>query len=75
MVKAFPGDKGPGTKALPDNVDGVGENHLVDFTSANFVVHDRCRTNMSCKSMLMQRGPTGRLTPPARQGERHVLAR
>ena len=41
ILNAFRGDKGPGTKALPDNVGGVGENHVVDFTSANFVVHDK----------------------------------
>src|SRR5580700_2388886 len=41
VLNAFPGDKGPGTKALPDNVGGVSENHVVDFTSANFVVHDK----------------------------------
>ena len=41
ILNAFPGDKGPGTKALPDNVGGVSDNHVVDFTSANFVVHDK----------------------------------
>src|SRR5262245_58143605 len=41
ILNAFPGDKGPGTKALPDNVGGVSEEHVVDFTSANFVVHDK----------------------------------
>jgi hypothetical protein len=41
ILNAFPGDKGPGTKALPDNVGGVSENHVADFTSANFVVHDK----------------------------------
>lgn len=41
ILNTFPGDRGPGTKALPDNVGGVSENHVVDFTSANFVVHDK----------------------------------
>jgi hypothetical protein len=41
VVHSFPGDKGPGTKVLPDNVGGVGDEHVVDFTSANFVVHDK----------------------------------
>ena len=41
VLNTFPGDKGPGTKVLPDNVGGVGDEHVVDFTSANFVVHDK----------------------------------
>lgn len=41
IVNTFPGDKGPGTKVLPDNVGGVSADHVVDFTSANFVVHDK----------------------------------
>ena len=38
ILNAFPGDQGPGTKVLPDNVGGVSDEHVVDFTSANFVV-------------------------------------
>ncbi|MBI1310158.1 hypothetical protein GC176_02535 [bacterium] len=41
VLKGFAGDKGPGTKALPDNVGGVGNEHVVDFTTAHFVVHDK----------------------------------
>lgn len=41
VLTTFPGDKGPGTKALPDNVGGVGEDHVVDFTTAHIVVHDK----------------------------------
>jgi len=41
VITTFPGDKGPGTKELPDNVGGVSAEHVVDFTSANFVVHDK----------------------------------
>lgn len=41
VLSTFPGDKGPGTKALPDNVGGVSDEHVVDFTSANFLVHDK----------------------------------
>src|SRR5262249_45612947 len=41
VLNTFPGDRGPGTKVLPDNVGGVSEDYVVDFTSANFVVHDK----------------------------------
>jgi hypothetical protein len=41
VLNGFPGDKGPGTKVLPDNVGGVSETYVVDFTSANIVVHDK----------------------------------
>jgi hypothetical protein len=46
VLNAFPGDKGPGTKVLPDNVGGVSEEYVVDFTSANFVVHDKKTGNI-----------------------------
>lgn len=41
VLRTFPGDAGPGPKPQPDNVGGVGPNHVVDFTCANFVVHDK----------------------------------
>jgi hypothetical protein len=41
ILTTFPGDSGPGPKEKPDNVGGVGPDHVVDFTCANFVVHDK----------------------------------
>ena len=41
VLTAFPGDSGPGPKSKPDNVGAVGPDHVVDFTCANFVVHDK----------------------------------
>jgi hypothetical protein len=46
VLNTFPGDKGPGTKALPDNVGGVSDEHVVDFTSASFVVHGKKTGNV-----------------------------
>jgi hypothetical protein len=41
VVRSFPGDSAIGPKATPDNVGAVGPRHAVDFTCANFVVHDK----------------------------------
>jgi hypothetical protein len=41
VVQTFPGDSAIGPKANPDNVGAVGPKHVVDFTCANFVVHDK----------------------------------
>ena len=41
VVTTFPSDSGPGPKDKPDNVGGVGPDHVVSFTCANFVVHDK----------------------------------
>lgn len=41
VVKTFLGDSAIGPKPTPDNVGAVGPNHVVDFTCANFVVHDK----------------------------------
>lgn len=41
IVTSFPGDSAIGPKAPPDNVGGVGPNHVLDFTCANMVVHDK----------------------------------
>jgi len=41
IVTTFPSDTGPGPKEKPDNVGGVGPDHVVSFTCANFVVHDK----------------------------------
>jgi hypothetical protein len=41
VLTAFPGDTGPGPKDAPDNSGAVGANHVVDFTNANVVIHDK----------------------------------
>lgn len=41
IATAFPSDSGPGPKGQPDNVGGVGPDHVVSFTVAHFVVHDK----------------------------------
>ena len=41
ILRTFPGDAGSGPKPQPDNVGAVGPNHIVSFTCANFVVHDK----------------------------------
>jgi hypothetical protein len=41
VVATFPGDSAVGPKAAPDNVGAVGPGHVVDFTCANFIVHDK----------------------------------
>jgi hypothetical protein len=41
ILTTFPGDTGPGPKDAPDNSGAVGPNHVVDFTNANVVIHDK----------------------------------
>ncbi len=41
VLATFPGDSGPGPKDKPDNTGGVGPSHVVDFTDARIVVHDK----------------------------------
>jgi hypothetical protein len=41
VLTTFPGDTGPGPKDAPDNSGAVGPNHVVDFTNANVVIHDK----------------------------------
>jgi hypothetical protein len=41
VLTTFPGDTGPGPKEAPDNGGAVGPNHVVDFTNANVVIHDK----------------------------------
>jgi hypothetical protein len=41
VVTTFAGDSAIGPKAVPDNVGAVGPGHVVDFTVANVVVHDK----------------------------------
>ena len=41
FINSFPGDSAIGPKTNPDNVGAVGPEHVVDFTCADFVVHDK----------------------------------
>ncbi len=41
ILATFAGDTGPGPKDAPDNAGAVGPNHVVDFTNANVVIHDK----------------------------------
>lgn len=41
VVATFPGDSAIDPKVNPDNVGAVGPGHVVDFTCANVVVHDK----------------------------------
>jgi hypothetical protein len=41
IVTTFPGDTGPGPKDAPDNTGAVGPDHVVDFTNAHVVIHDK----------------------------------
>src|SRR5438445_12108604 len=41
ILTAFPGASGPGPKDCPDNSGAVGPDHVVDFTNANVVIHDK----------------------------------
>src|SRR5262249_51660734 len=41
VVTTFPGDSGPGPKDAPDHSGAVGPDHVVDFTNANVVIHDK----------------------------------
>jgi hypothetical protein len=41
ILTTFPGTSGPGPKDCPDNAGAVGRDHVVDFTNANVVVHNK----------------------------------
>jgi hypothetical protein len=41
VVAAFPGASGPGPKDCPVNTGAVGPQHVMDFTNANVVIHDK----------------------------------
>ena len=41
IINTFPGASGPGPKDCPDNTGAVGPDHVVDFTNANVVIHDK----------------------------------
>jgi hypothetical protein len=41
VLRVFPGDTGPGPKDAPDNTGAVGPKHVVDFTNANIVIHEK----------------------------------
>src|SRR5689334_18828234 len=41
ILKVFPGDAGPGPKDAPDNTGAAGPKHVVDFTNAHVVIHDK----------------------------------
>jgi hypothetical protein len=41
ILNVFPGDAGPGPKDAPDNTGAVGPKHVVDFTNAHVVIHDK----------------------------------
>ncbi len=41
VLTTFPGASGPGPKDCPDNAGAVGPDHVVDFTNANVVIHDK----------------------------------
>jgi hypothetical protein len=50
VLATFPGDTGPGPKDAPDNSGAAGPDHVVDFTNANVVVHDK-KTGKVAKRM------------------------
>lgn len=50
ILTAFPGASGPGPKDCPDNSGAVGPDHVVDFTNANVVIHDK-RTGSVVRQM------------------------
>jgi hypothetical protein len=41
VITTCPGASGPGPKDCPDNAGAVGPEHVVDFTNANVVIHDK----------------------------------
>jgi hypothetical protein len=41
ILTTFPGASGPGPKDCPDNTGAVGPDHVVDFTNASVVIHDK----------------------------------
>jgi hypothetical protein len=50
ILSTFPGASGPGPKDCPDNSGAVGPDHVVDFTNANVVIHDK-RTGSVVRQM------------------------
>lgn len=50
ILRTFPGASGPGPKVCPDNTGAVGPDHVVDFTNANVVIHDK-RTGKVVRQM------------------------
>jgi hypothetical protein len=46
ILTTFPGASGPGPKDCPDNTGAVGPDHVVDFTNANVVIHDKKTGNV-----------------------------
>jgi hypothetical protein len=50
ILTTFPGASGPGPKDCPDNTGAVGPDHVVDFTNANVVIHDK-RTGSVVRQM------------------------
>jgi hypothetical protein len=50
ILTTFPGASGPGPKDCPDNSGAVGPDHVVDFTNANVVIHDK-RTGKVVRQM------------------------
>ncbi len=45
IFTTFPGASGPGPKDCPDNVGAVGPGHVMDFTNAHVVIHDKLTGN------------------------------
>ena len=50
ILTTFPGASGPGPKDCPDNAGAVGPDHVVDFTNANVVIHNK-RTGKVVRQM------------------------
>jgi hypothetical protein len=54
IVATFPGDSAVGPKATPDNVGAAGPEHVVDFTCANVVVHEKKTGNVLQRKTQVQ---------------------
>jgi hypothetical protein len=50
VLTTFSGASGPGPKDCPDNTGAVGPDHVMDFTNANVVIHDK-KTGTVVKEM------------------------
>jgi hypothetical protein len=50
VLTTFPGATGPGPKDCPDNTGAVGPDHVMDFTNAHVVIHDK-KTGTVVKQM------------------------
>src|SRR6516225_9725438 len=50
VLTTFPGATGPGPKDCPDNSGAVGPDHVMDFTNARVVIHDK-KTGTVVKQM------------------------